>query len=86
MARAAGLPEMLAPVALDLAGRDDIGLADQASAKAAGLHLMAKRRGRQPELVGGFGEGQHRSVLGRWQILRRLVGDPSSLEFSAGDP
>ena len=59
MARATGLPEMLAPVAFDLAGRDDVGLADQARPKAAGLHLMAKRRGPQPELGGGFGERQH---------------------------
>ena len=50
MARTTGLPEMLASVALDLAGRDDVGLADQARPKAAGLYLMAKRRRRQPEL------------------------------------
>jgi len=72
---------MLAPVALDLAGRDDVGLADQARAKAAGLHLMAKGGSRQPELVGGFAERQHHSVLGRGQVLRRLVGDPSRLEL-----
>ena len=86
MARAASLPEMLAPVALDLAGRDDIGLADQARAKAASLDLMAKRRRRQPELVGGFGEGQHRSVLGSRQVLRRVVDDPSRLELGVRSP
>ena len=59
MARPSRLRQMLAPVALDLADRHDVGLADQASAKAAGLHLMAKRRGPQPELGGGFGERQH---------------------------
>ena len=86
MARATGLPEMLAPVAFDLAPRDDVGLADQASAKAAGLHLMAKRRGRHPELGGSLGERQHRSVLGGREILRRLIGDPSSLEFGVRGP
>jgi len=77
---------MLAPVALDLARRDDVGLADEAGAKATGLHLMAKRRSRQPELVGGFGEGQHRSVLGGGQVLRRLVGDPGRLKFGVRSP
>ena len=72
---------MLAPVAFDLALRDDVGLADQAGSKASRLHLMAKRRSCQPELVGGFGERQHRSVLGRGQVLGRVVGDPSSLEL-----
>jgi len=46
---------MLASVAFDLALRDDVGLADQARPKTAGLHLMSKRRSRQPELVGGLG-------------------------------
>ena len=81
MARATGLAEVFAPVAVELARRDDVGLADQARPKAAGLHLMAKGRRRQPELVGGFGEGQHPLLLGGGQVLRRLVGDPSSLEL-----
>ena len=55
MARATRLPEMLAPVAFEFARRDDVGLADQARPKATGLHLMAKRRGRQPELVASSG-------------------------------
>jgi len=86
MARAAGLAEVFAPVAVELARRDDVGLADQARPKAAGLHLMAKGRRRQPELVGGFGEGQHRLVLGGGQVLRRLVGHQSRLEFGVCGP
>ncbi len=81
MARATSLPEMLASVALDLALRDDVGLADEARPKASRLHLMAQRRGRQPELVGRLGERQHRSVRGGRQVLRHLIGDPRSLEF-----
>jgi hypothetical protein len=86
MARATGLAEVLAPVPLELAGRDDVGLADQARPQTASLDLVAKRRGRQPELVGGFGEGQHRLFLGGGQILRRLVGDPRRLELGVRGP
>ena len=78
-ARATSLAEVLAPVALKLAGRDDVGLADQARPKAARLDLMTKRRRRQPELVGGFGEGQHPLLLGGRKVLRRVVGDSSRL-------
>jgi hypothetical protein len=86
MARATRLPEMLSAVAFDLVCRDDVGLADQARPESASLDLMAKRRGRKPELAGSLGEGQHRSVLGGRQVLRGLVGDPSSRELGAGGP
>ena len=86
MARATRPTEMLAPIAFDLAGGDDVGLADQARPKAAGVDLMAKRRSRQPELVGGFGEGQHPSALGGRQILRRVIGDASRLEVGVRSP
>ena len=86
MARATGLPEMLAPVALELAGRDDVGLADQARPQPSGLHLMTKRRSRQPELGGGLAEGQHPLLLGGRKVLRRVVGDSSRLEFGLRSP
>jgi hypothetical protein len=53
---------MLGPIAVELALGDDVGLADQGRAKTAGLDLVAKRRSRQPELVGGLGEREHRSA------------------------
>ena len=81
MARATRLPEVLGPVAGELALGDDVGLADQARPEAAGLHLMAKGRGRQPKLVGGLGEREHRSELGGGLILRPLVGDAGRFEF-----
>ena len=81
MARAPRLPQGLGSVAGELAGRDDVGLADQARPEAAGLHLMAKGRGRQPKLVGGLGEREHRSELGGRLILRPLVGDAGRFEF-----
>jgi hypothetical protein len=80
MARPTGLPEMLAPVALDLGIGDDVGLAVELGAEAPRLHLMAKGGRRQPESGGGFGKGQHASVFGREQVLRRVVGDPRRLE------
>jgi hypothetical protein len=45
---------------------------------------MAKRRRRQPELVGGFGEGQHPLLLGGRQVLRRVVGNPGRFELGVG--
>ena len=86
MARPTGLSEMLAAVAFDLAKRDHVGLADQARPKAAGLHLVAKGRSRQPETGGGLAKGQHRSVVRGGEILRRVVRQPSSLEFGVGCP
>ena len=72
MARATDLPEVLGTVAVEFALGDDIGLADQARPEAAGLHLMAKGRGRQPKLVGGLGERQHRSVGEGWLVVPSL--------------
>jgi hypothetical protein len=63
MARAARLPEMLAPVPFDLALGDDVGLADEARPKATGLHLMTKGRGRHPESGGSLGEGEQHLLL-----------------------
>ena len=60
---APGLAQRLTLVPFDLALGDDVGLADQPRPKAAGLHLMAKGRGRQPKPGGSFGEGEHRLRL-----------------------
>ena len=86
MARTTDLAEVLASVAGDLGGRHDVGLAHQARPEAAGLDLMAKCRRRQPELDRGFAKGQHRSVLGGGQVLRRVVRDPGRLEFGVRRP
>ncbi len=60
MARAARLPEMLAPVPFDLAGRDDVGLADQARWARVEEVRRTKTRGGGPknwdrvDLLGGL--------------------------------
>ena len=77
---------MLAPVALEFARRDDVGLADEARPQTAGLDLVAMCGGRQPELVGGLAEGQHGLVLGGRQILCCVVGDPRRLELGVRGP
>ena len=52
------LPERLDPVAGELALGDDVGLADQACAEAADLHLVTERRGRYSQPGGSLGERQ----------------------------
>ena len=92
MARAARLPEMLRAVPLDLALGDDVGLADEAGPQASGLDLMPKGRSRQPKIVGGFRERQHRSVLRHGlalalpdAVMARLTGvDRAGTHFGFG--
>jgi hypothetical protein len=86
MAGPTRLPKLLAPVAIDLVCRDDVGLADQARPEAASLDLVAKRRSCQPESGGSLGEGQHCSVLGGRQVLRRVVSDLGRCELGVGGP
>lgn len=64
------LAEALRAVAFDLPFRDGPRLADEPSAQLAVADLAAKRRSRQPETGGGFGQGEH---LGHDFGMRSLI-------------